>query len=72
MLVRLRDDGKCAFEFLDSPPMRPTTSAQWLICFTAGGDRANFTQIHHQNFDISFLGVKLHYILGGIQMDLCL
>ena len=26
MLVRLRDDGKCAFEFLDSPPMRPTTS----------------------------------------------
>ena len=48
------------------------TLAQWLICFTAGGDRANFTQIHHQNFDISFLGVKLHYILGGIQMDLCL
>ena len=47
-------------------------TAQWLICLTAGGDRANFTQIHHQNFDISFLGVKLHYILGGIQMDLCL
>ena len=33
MLVRLRDDGECAFEFLDSP-MRPTTSGggynQWL------------------------------------------
>ena len=45
------------------------TVADLLYC---RGDRANFTQIHHQNFDISFLGVKLHYILGGIQMDLCL
>ena len=28
--------------------------AQRVVCFTPGGDRANFTQIHHQNFDESF------------------
>ena len=43
-----------------------------LFALLQGGDRANFTQIHHQNFDKSFLGVKLHYIFVRIPMDLYL
>ena len=37
-------------------------SAQWVIYYTAGGDRAIFAKNHHPNFSKSFLGVKLHYI----------
>ena len=42
--------------------VKKVRTAQWVIYYTAGGDRAIFAKNHHPNFAKSFLGVKLHYI----------